>query len=135
MIQLWNQVNKKIKKAVDGVMVALFGRISSVIKDNGTVFVESSENEEVRDIIISSPYGFYSLPLPDTMGQVIFNNSFKKGTLIGVVDDEGRPVEIDIGEVLIYRPGGTSYIHLKNDDIIYIKGDIKLNGTITNVGG
>jgi phage gp45-like len=119
---MWDQVQKKIKKASDRVMNAMYSKISSVIKEDNVVYVKISEDEEIRDVRIVTPFGFYSLPNINTFGQVIFNNSVKKAVLVGVEDLESKPVELDIGEVLIYRPGGTSYIHLKNDDTISFGG-------------
>lgn len=131
---MWDQVQKKIKKATNVIVSSIYSQISSVIKEENSVYIQLSEDEEIRDVRIITPFGFYSLPNTQMFGQVIFNNSAKKAVIIGVEDEGQKPVELNIGEVLIYRPGGgTSYIHFKNDDKIYIKGEIILSDGVKPV--
>lgn len=114
-----DELNKKFKN----FKTAFFGTINSVIKSSSTTFVSISPEEEIRDIRILSPYGLYSLPNVGQSGQVIFNNSTKKATLIGVDNFDAKPIDIGIGEVILFNSNGGNYILLKNNGDVEIKGN------------
>jgi len=120
-----NIVRAELAKKFKNLKTALFGTINSVIKNDNSVYVGISPDEELRDVSIVSPYGIYSLPSVGSMGQVIFNNSTKKAVLIGVVDSNKKPVEIDIGEVMLYNSNAGTYILLSNDGKIRYKGEME----------
>jgi phage gp45-like len=126
---------KEIKKAVDraikNIRISTKGIITSIItnKDN-VIHAQISDEEEIRDIKIMSHYGFYSLPLPGQTAQLLFNNSSKKVSFIGV--EQKPPIEINPGETIIYSKDG-SHILLKNGNI-YIKGDLIVDGEIIQGG-
>jgi phage gp45-like len=125
---MWSNVQERINRAVNKARSSLMGAISSVLKDSGEVYVRFSDDNEVRDIKITPPYGFYSLPNNEMLAQIVFNNTDKKASLVGVYDTNEKPVQIDIGEVLLYNPNGGNFIHLKNNGDIVLKGsNIYLN--------
>jgi phage gp45-like len=107
------------------------GTINSVIKADNTVNVLISDEEELRDVTVISPYGFFSLPLNDNSGQLLFNNTSRNVSLIGV-EHENLPVELNPGEALVYSNSG-SYMLLK-DGKIFVQGDLKVTGNITYSG-
>lgn len=123
------EVKKALDKAIDRLRFSAIGTIISVIKKDNTVAVEKFD-EEIRDVSIVSPYGLYSLPINGLNGQVIINNTTKSATLVGV-EQTTAPIEIEPGETLLYNNTG-SYIHLKDGKII-IKGDVEIQGTMTEV--
>jgi phage gp45-like len=125
------QIKSSVERALKKIRNSLIGNITSVLKSNNTVNVKFSDEEEARDVKIASPYGFFSLPLNGNSGQVIFNNTNKKATLVGIVHDN-VPVSVNPGEALIYENSG-AYIHLKGGRI-YMKGDLEINGNITHSG-
>lgn len=120
---MWNDIQQRINRAISKLKIGSTGRISSVLKNSNEVFVKTSKEDEIRDIRIISPYGLQSLPLPGSDAQIIFNNSSKKASLIGIVNN--APIEIDIGETILFNSKADTYIHLKNDGKIYIKGVIQ----------
>lgn len=123
-------IKNAVEKSLSNIRTSLMGTISSVLKSNNTVFVRIN-NEELRDIKLISPYGFFSLPLNDQNGQVVFNNSTKKAVFIGI-EHENLPIEVNPGEAIIYCQSG-SYISLK-DGKIHINGDLTVTGNITYSG-
>jgi phage gp45-like len=129
---IWKDVQERISRAISSLRIGITGKISSVIKESDEVFLKSTETDEFRDIKIMSPYGLKSLPVTGLDAQIIFNNSVKKASLIGV--DSTAPVTLDIGEVIVYNTKANTYIHLKNDGKIYIKGDLNITGKITATG-
>ncbi len=131
-----DNIQNQIGRAVQRVKIALMGRISSVIRRSNEVYVRFSDEDELRDIKIISPYGIYSLPTNNKIGQVIFNNSTKKASLVGIEAGDGAPVQIDIGETLVYNENAKSYILLKNNGSIEIKASsVSVNsGSFTHNG-
>ena len=123
-------IKKAVEKSINNIRTSLMGKISSVLKSNNTVFVRVNQ-EEIRDIKITSPYGLFSLPLNNINAQIIFNDTTKKASLIGVEHDN-LPAEINPGEVIVYSNSG-SYILLK-DGKVYINGDLHVTGNITYSG-
>lgn len=118
-----------VQKSINNIRTSIMGTITSVLQN--TVFIQSSGEEAIRDVKIISPYGVFSLPLNGQNGQIIFNNSLKKASLVGV-EHNNLPIEINPGEVIIYNNTGT-YIYIK-DDSVYIKGNLKVDGNITYSG-
>jgi phage gp45-like len=125
------QIKDSVERTLKKIRSSLMGTITSTLKSNKSVYVKFSDEEEVRDIKVLSPYGFFSLPINGQTGQVIFNNTSKKATLVGVVHDS-LPVEINPGEALIYNQSGT-YIHIRGSEV-YVKGDLRVDGDITHSG-
>lgn len=123
------EVKKALDKAIDRLRFSAVGTIISVIKGDNTVAIEKFD-EEIRDVSIVSPYGLYSLPINGLNGQVIINNTTKSATLVGV-EQTTAPIEIEPGETLLYC-NTDSYIHLKEGKI-FIKGDIEVQGKVTEV--
>lgn len=123
-------IKKSVDRAIQNARNALTGTITSTIKDDKTVFVNVSD-EEIRDIKVVSPYGFFSLPLNNQMGQILFNNTSKKASIVGVEHDK-LPVEMEPGEAVVYCQGGT-YMHFKNDGKVYIQGPVIVNGGTKDV--
>lgn len=121
-----------IKKQMDNIRLSLMGTITSVIKKDKRIYANISEDEELRDIKIISPYGFFSLPTLNQNCQILFNNSSKKISLLGV-EHNSTPIEIEIGEVLIYNPTTKNYIHMKNDGKTYIDAPVIIKGGTNNV--
>lgn len=119
---MWGEIQNRINRSVSKMRNAILGAISSVIKENNEVFIKITDEEEIRDVRIIAPYGIHSIPAVGLFGEVIFNNTGKKSYLVGVEDRDKKPVQIDIGEILIYNKIGKNYIHLKNDGTIIIKG-------------
>jgi phage gp45-like len=131
---MWKDIQDRINRAVSSLKTGITGKISSVIKDSDEVFVKSTEDIELRDVKIMAPYGLKSLPLPGLDAQIIFNNSGKKASLVGV--DSDSPIQLDIGETILFNSKAKTYIHLKNDGKVYIHGDIVAdNITATTVNG
>lgn len=129
---MWNDVQKRVNRAVSKIKVGIIGRISSILKDSNEVFIKTSPEDELRDIRIITPYGLKCIPLVGLDAQVIFNNSSKKASLIGI--DGPSPIKLDIGEVILYNTKANTYIHLKNDKKIYFKGDLEIKGKL-NIDG
>ncbi len=123
---MWDGIQKRIDRAVSGARNALLGIISSTIKADSEVYIKLSDDDEIRDVRVVNPHGFYSLPNPGLFGQVVFNNTGKKASLVGVEDRNAKPVSVDIGEVLVYNPQAKSYIVLKNDKSIEISNGAKI---------
>jgi phage gp45-like len=123
-------IKRAVEKSIDSVRNSLMGKISSVLKSNNTVYVRINQ-EEIRDIKIISPYGLFSLPLNNQNGQILFNNTTKKASLIGIEHDN-LPIEINPGEVILYGQSG-SYILLREGKI-FINGDLNVTGNITYSG-
>lgn len=117
-------LKKHIDRSIKNIKYSLFGEISSTVSSKKTVYIRFGDDEELRDVRIMGPYGFSSMPGPGNYGQVLFNNSSKNAVLIGVEDSEGAPVELEIGESILYNNIGESYMHFKNDGKIYVKGEI-----------
>lgn len=125
-------IKNAVTRTISNIRTSLIGTISSVIKSNKTVYVRISDDEEIRDTKIVSPYGLFSLPVNNINGQIIFNNSSKKAVLLGV-DNPNIPVEVNPGETVIYSQSG-SYIFLKSDGKVYINGDLNVIGNIIFTG-
>lgn len=125
-------IKDAVNKAIKNVRYAMNGTITSIIKKDKVVYVKLYEEEEIRDVKITSPYGFFSLPLQNSRAQIVFNNTNKRASIIGV-EHEKLPIELDIGETLIYS-NYDSYIHLKKDGKIYIKGTVYADNVIVNNG-
>lgn len=121
-----------VSKAIKNIRYAMSGTITSIIKSNRTVYVKLYEEEEIRDAKIISPYGLFSLPLQNSQAQIVFNNTNKKAAIIGVEHDN-LPINLDIGETLLYS-NFNSYIHLKKDGKIYVKGAVYADNVIINNG-
>lgn len=129
---MWGNVQDRITKAMANIKNALIGKITSVVKGSNEVFIELSDDDEIRDAKIITPYGFYSLPKSGQYGQIIYNNSTKKVSLIGIDNRNKKPLSIDVGEVLIYN--GLNYIVLKNNNEIEITTDnIKIKSNSTSI--
>lgn len=123
------QIKKAVENNIKRIRNAIVGIITSS-KKNNTVFVKTSNDEELRDVKIISPYGLGYLPLNGNNGQVIFNNTSKKASLIGI-EQEDMPVELNPGEVVLYCNNG-AYIHLK-DNKLYINGEIIMGNGNRNI--
>jgi phage gp45-like len=124
-------IKDAVSKSIKNIRIAVMGTINSVIKADNTVNVLISDEEELRDVTVISPYGFFSLPLNDNSGQLLFNNTSRNVSLIGV-EHENLPVELNPGEALVYSNSG-SYMLLK-DGKIFVQGDLKVTGNITYSG-
>lgn len=120
-----------VEKGLKNIRIALKGTITSIIKSNKTIYLKLSDEEELRDVKVISHYGFYSLPLQGQMGQILFNNTAKKASFIGI-EHENIPIDINPGETLIYCNSG-SHILLK-DGKVFIKGDLNVTGNIIASG-
>lgn len=125
------QLKDAIEKRIKNIRISIKGTITSVLKGSGTIFARISEEEELRDIKIISHYGFYSLPLPGQNAQILFNNSSKKASFIGI-ENHSTPIEINPGEAIIYAQSG-SYILLRDGKIL-MKGDLEVDGNIRHTG-
>jgi phage gp45-like len=124
-------IKNAVERTIKNIRISIMGTISSILKDSNTVYATLNEDEEIRDIKIISPYGFFSLPLNNSNGQLLFNNTSKKVSLIGI-DHINLPVELNPGESLIYCESG-SYVLLK-DGKVFVKGDLSVDGNITYSG-
>lgn len=121
-----------VKKHVNSIRISVMGTITSVIKKDKTIYAKVSEDEEFRDVTIISPYGLFSLPLINQNCQVLFNNTSKKISLIGV-EHTSTPIELDTGEVLLFNANTENYIYLKNDGKVYIEAPIIIKQGTQNV--
>lgn len=119
-----DNIQNQIYRALQRFKTAIMGRITSVKKNTSEVFVSFSDSDELRDVKIIAPYGIYSMPTNGKNAQIIFNNSNKKASLIGIENGSGAPIQIDIGEVLIYNENANTFIHLKNNGNIDYKGNL-----------
>lgn len=119
-----------VEKSLKNFRASVIGTITSILKSDKQVYVMLSDEEEIRDVKIMLPYGLFSLPLVGQEGQIIFNNTSKSASLIGV--DSSSPVELNPGETILYCESG-SYILLKNGKT-KIKGNIEIEGNITYTG-
>lgn len=115
-------IKNAVNRMVNNIRIAIRGEISSVKADD-TVFLKISDEEELRDINIISPYGLYSLPINGSTGHILFNNTNKNISLVGIEHDK-KPIKINIGEVLIYNSVAKTYMHFKNDGKLYIEAPI-----------
>lgn len=119
-------IKRAVESSIRKIRIGIMGMITSVKKD-GTVFIETSNDEELRDIKLISPYGLYSLPINGSTGQIIFNNTSKKATLVGI--EQLPPIEINPGETIVFNNAG-HYIYLKEDGI-HVNGNLYIsNGDI-----
>jgi phage gp45-like len=119
-----------VEKSIKNFRVSMMGSITSILKSKKVAYVMLSDEEEIRDVKIISPYGFFSLPLAGQNGQILFNNTLKSASLIGV--ENNSPVELNPGEAIVYCKSG-SYILLK-DGKVRIKGNVEVEGNILYTG-
>jgi phage gp45-like len=124
-------IKDAVNRSINNIRIATTGIITSVLKSNGTVFVQTSDEEELRDAKIILPPGIYALPNNGQAAQVLFNGTSKKVSLIGV-EHTSIPEEINPGEIIVYSESG-SYILLKEGKIL-IMGDIEVTGNIKYSG-
>jgi phage gp45-like len=124
-------IKDAVDKAIKNIRNAAIGKVSSVLTSNKTAYVQISEEEELRDVKLISPYGFHSLPINGVDGQLLFNgNSSKKASLIGI-EHTSIPEQLNPGEAIFYGASG-SYILLK-DGKIKLVGGLEINGNILDV--
>lgn len=128
---MYKQIKDAVDRAISNIRSSMIGTITSVMKSKKEVHSKFSNDEEARDVKIASPYGFFSLPLNNQSGQIIFNNTGKSATLVGVIH-ENIPVELEPGEAVIFNESGT-YILLRGGKV-HIQGDVEINGNISYSG-
>lgn len=124
-------IKDSVNKVISNIRTSIMGIISSVLPETNEVYMRLSDNEEIRDVSIISPYGLFSIPINNKSGQIIFNNTTKTASLIGIEHDE-LPVLINPGEVIIYCDTD-SYILLNNGKIT-IQGDVNITGNVSVTG-
>lgn len=122
------EINRNIQKAMSNMKSSFMGRITSILPKESRINAKAGADNEARDIIIITPYGYYSLPDKDLDAQVIFNNNARRTSVVGVDNFPIKPVELQINEVVMFNKKTKGYIHLKNDNStkIYSPGDIDI---------
>ncbi len=83
---------------------------------------------ELRDCLVLAPGGYYWSP--DYGNQVMISPAGGENVISGVLMGQ---TEIQPGEVYIKSKGGSA-IYLKNDGTVLIKGNVIVNGSITEDG-
>jgi hypothetical protein len=136
-------INRSISKAMANMKSSFLGKITSIMPKENKINAKAGADNEARDIVIITPYGFYSLPDKDLDAQVIFNNNARRATVVGVDNFPIKPMDLEINEVVIFNKNSQAYIHLKNDGMIDIKapaglnidGNVNVKGTINSTAG
>lgn len=129
---MMGEINKMIKQAFSNVKTSFMGTITSTIPKDGKVAAKAGADNEARDIFIITPYGYLSMPDKQLDAQVIFNNSSRRTSMVGVDNFPIKPVDLKVNEVVIFNKQAKSYIYLKNDGTIDFNTPGNLN---INAGG
>lgn len=94
------------------------GVASSIAGDGQKINGQTTADGEIRDLLISLPYGISSSGMDGMRIQVIVNDN-KNNVTVGVIDKNRPPVKS--GCITIYDKSGAT-ISLKGDGDVYING-------------
>lgn len=134
MLDVINQLTAEMRNKVR----LMVGRcILSAIKDSGriqTVQARLLDGETHDDVERVQQYGFSSVPEAGAEGVVIFAGGNRDHGLVIATDDRRyRPVNLQDGDVCIYRKGGAMVIMRLNETEIIDPIKIKLTAPIVAV--
>lgn len=125
-MSMWNNVDQRIHRALNGIRMAFRGVLTRVNSAGQVQTIQGKglAGEQLQDNELFQHYGFTSNPLPGTAAIVLpLNGKTSHGIIIATEHGNYRLKELQPGEVALYTDEGAKIV-LKRGRIIDVDCDI-----------